>query len=177
MNIFAKEELVLDGFVQAAAPSGTDAYHINGNALHSVLYLPVGTSKCLPLHHERLNKIQEIFSNGGLLFMPRREENGRSENIHHGQKTPPGVTPKLQGHVICEYLLGTSCSCHQSAIICYSKQMPLIPADTTYTICLTMPSPSTNLCDSNEQTNQTPGHSGRAWVKLCLREKIGGHGG
>ena len=60
MNIFAKEELVLvvlDGFVQAAAPSGTDAYHINGNALHMVLYLPVGTSKCLPLHDERLKEI------------------------------------------------------------------------------------------------------------------------
>ena len=36
--------------------------------------------------------------------------------------------------------------------------MPLIPADTTYTRCLTTPSSSTNLCDSNEQTNQTPGH-------------------
>ena len=45
VDIFAKEELVRDGFVQAAAPSGTDAYHINRNALHSVLYLPVGTSK------------------------------------------------------------------------------------------------------------------------------------
>ena len=59
MNIFAKEELVLDGFVQTAAPSGTDAYHTNGNALHSVLYLPVGTSKCLSLHSERLKEIQE----------------------------------------------------------------------------------------------------------------------
>ena len=73
VNIFAKEELVLDGFVQAAAPSGSDAYHINGNALHNVLYLPVGTSKYLPLPDERLKEIQEIFNNGGLLFMPRRE--------------------------------------------------------------------------------------------------------
>ena len=68
MNIFAKEELVLDGFVQAAAPSGTDAYHVNGNALHGVLYLPVGKSKCLPLHDERLKEIQETFQ--GLSFLP-----------------------------------------------------------------------------------------------------------
>ena len=89
VNIFAKEELVLDGFVQAAAPSGTDTYHINGNALHNVLYLPVGTSKCLPLHDERLKETQEIFSNSGLLFMPRREENGR-------QKTFTMVRKRLQ---------------------------------------------------------------------------------
>ena len=54
VNIFAKEELARYGFVQAAAPSGTDAYHINGHALHSVLYLHVGTSKSVPLHDERL---------------------------------------------------------------------------------------------------------------------------
>ena len=41
---------------------------------------------------------------------------------------------------------------------------------------LTMPSPSPNLCDSNEQTNQTPEDRLRAWVKLCLRKKIGGLG-
>ena len=76
-------------------PSGTDAYLINGNALHSVLYLPVGTGKCLPLHDERLKETQEKISNG-------------------------------------------------------------VPADTTHTRFLTMPSPSPNLCDSNEQTNQTP---------------------
>ena len=64
-DIFAKEELVRYGFVQAAAPSGTDAYHINRNALHIVLYLPVGTSKCLPLHDERLKEIQETFSMTG----------------------------------------------------------------------------------------------------------------
>ena len=53
-------------------PSGTDAYHINGNALHSVLYLPVGTSKCLPLHDERLKEIQESFSNGSLLLIDEK---------------------------------------------------------------------------------------------------------
>ena len=58
-------------------PSGTDAYHINGNALHSVLYLPVGTSKCLPLHDERLKEIQETFSNGGLLFIDEKSMTGQ----------------------------------------------------------------------------------------------------
>ena len=67
--MFAKEELVLDVFVYAAVPSGTDAYLINGNALHSVLYLPVGTGKCLPLHDERLKETHEKISNGGLLFI------------------------------------------------------------------------------------------------------------
>ena len=38
VDIFAKEELVRDGFVQAAAPSGTDAYHINRNALHTLTF-------------------------------------------------------------------------------------------------------------------------------------------
>ena len=50
-------------------PSGNDAYHINGNALHSVLYLPVDTSKYLPLHDERLKEIQETFSNGTWLTL------------------------------------------------------------------------------------------------------------
>ena len=58
---------------------GTDAYHINGNALHGVLYLPVGTytSKCLPLHDERLKEIQETFSNGGLLFIDEKSMTGQ----------------------------------------------------------------------------------------------------
>ena len=58
-------------------PSGTDAYHINGNALYSVLCLPVGTSKCLPLHDERLKEIQETFSNGGLLFIDEKSMTGQ----------------------------------------------------------------------------------------------------
>ena len=41
---FAKEELGQDGIVRAAAPSGTAAYLINGNTLHILLYLHVGTS-------------------------------------------------------------------------------------------------------------------------------------
>ena len=86
--MFAKEELILDVFVLAAVPSGTDAYLINGNALHSVLYLPVGTSKCLPLHDERLKETQEKISNGGVLFI--------DEKSMTGQKTFTVVRKRLQ---------------------------------------------------------------------------------
>ena len=69
-------------------PYGTDEYHINGNALHSALYLPVGTSKCLPLRDERLKEIQDTFSNGGLLFI--------YEKSMAGQKTFTIVSKRLQ---------------------------------------------------------------------------------
>ena len=69
-------------------PSGTDAYLINGNALHSVLYLPVGTSKCLSLDDERLKETQEQISNGGLLFI--------DEKSMTGQKTFTVVRKRLQ---------------------------------------------------------------------------------
>ena len=69
-------------------PSGTDAYLINGNALHSVLYLPVGTGKCLPLHDERLKETQEKISNGGLLFI--------DEKSMTGEKTFTVVRKRLQ---------------------------------------------------------------------------------
>ena len=68
--------------------SGTDAYLINENALHSVLYLPVVTSKCLPLHDERLKETQEKISNGGLLFL--------DEKSMTGQKTFTVVRKRLQ---------------------------------------------------------------------------------
>ena len=43
---FATEELGRDGIVRAAAPADTAAYLINEYTLHSILYFPVGTSKC-----------------------------------------------------------------------------------------------------------------------------------
>ena len=64
------------------------AYLINGNALHSVLYLPVGTSKYLPLHDDRLKETQEKISNGGLLFI--------DEKSMTGQKTFTVVRKRLQ---------------------------------------------------------------------------------
>ena len=62
MKIFAKEELGRDGIVRAATPPDTAAYLINGNSLHSLLYLPVDMSKCLPLHCGRLKGINGTFS-------------------------------------------------------------------------------------------------------------------
>ncbi len=66
---FAREELGRDGFVQAAAPFDTAAYFINGMTLHSVLCLPVGTSKYLPMPGETLKCRRDTFSNVGVLFI------------------------------------------------------------------------------------------------------------
>ena len=72
MNIFAKEERGRDGFVQSVAPSVTAAYFINGNALNSILDLPISTSKCFPLPGERLKGMQDTFSNVGLVFLDEK---------------------------------------------------------------------------------------------------------
>ena len=45
------------GFITAAAPSGTAAYLIGGETLHSLLYLPVGKLKFEPLEGARLQEI------------------------------------------------------------------------------------------------------------------------
>ena len=134
VDIFSKEELVRYGFVQAAAPSTTDAYHINRNAVHSVLYLPVGTSKCLPLHDERLKEIQETFSMTG-----QKTFTMVSKRL---QETRPHYKDKSSHLGIFRWSSwGTSSSCHQSAILLYDNAITL------------------NLCDSNEKTDQTPGPS------------------
>ena len=88
MKRSVKEELGRDGFVQAAAPPGTAAYLINGNTLHSLLYLPVCTSKFLPLHRERLKGMQDTFTNVGILFI--------DEKSMIGQKTFTMVSKRLQ---------------------------------------------------------------------------------
>ena len=155
------------------------AYLINGKTLHSLLYLSVGTSKFYAIAwgetEGHAGYIQQR-----LHTLHRWEEHGRSENIHHDQQTPPGGTPTLQGQAIWKSrwsYWGTSSSCHQSVIIRYSRQMPSIPADTTYTSFLTRPSPSPNLYDSKEQTKQTSWHNWRDWVTVCSRKRTGGAGG
>ena len=83
-------------------PSGTDAYHINVNALHSVLYLPVGTSKCLPLHDERLKEIQETFSNGGLFLIDEKSMTGQETFTvvrKRLQETRPNYKDKSFGNI------------------------------------------------------------------------------
>ena len=110
VDIFAKEELVRDGFVQAAAPSGTDVYHININALHSVLYLLVGTSKCLPLHGERLKEIQETFSMTGQKTFTMVSRRLRETRPHYKDKSFGNISVVLMGDVkqlppICDSLI------------------------------------------------------------------------
>ena len=101
MKIFAKEELGRDGFVQAAAPSGTAAYLINGKTL----LITVGTSNVLPFHGERLKGMQDTLNNVGIFFIDEKSMVGQ-KNIHHGQQTPPVSTPTLQGQSIWKSLGG-----------------------------------------------------------------------
>ena len=118
--------------------------------------------------------MQDAFSNIGILFLHRREEHGRSENIYHGQQTPPGGTSTLQRQAIWKYIGGplgglqsAATSLRFAAIVlsCLgsSRQMPLIPADTTDTSFFDEDVTFTELCDSKEQTKQTSGPNLRAW--------------
>ena len=62
----------------------------------------------------------------------RWEEHGRSENAHHGQQMPPRSTlTHKDRHFgnISVVLLGDFSSCHQSGILRYSRQIPLILED------------------------------------------------
>ena len=65
------------GFVTAAAPSGTAAYLIGGETLHSLLYLPVGKSKLDPLQGDRLQALQERFENVGILVIDEKSMIGQ----------------------------------------------------------------------------------------------------
>ena len=147
VDIFSKEELVRDGFVQAAAPSGIDAYHININALHSVLYLPVGTSKCLPLHDERLNEIQETFSMTGKKTFTMVSKRLQETRPHYKDKSFGNISVLLMGDVkqlppICDSLIFNANAVDPSGYNLYQLFDNAI---------------TPNLCDSNEQTDQTPG--------------------
>ena len=144
VDIFAKEELVRDGFVQATAPSGTDAYR---NALHSVLYLPVGTSKCLPLHDERLKEIQEIFSVTGQKTSTMVSKRLQETRPHYKDKSFGNISVVLMGAFkqlpsICDSLIFNANAVDPSGYNLYQIFDNAI---------------TPNLCDSNEQTDQTPG--------------------
>ena len=98
--------------------------------LHSLLYLPVGTNKWLPLHGERLEGVQDTFSNDSVLFIEKSMVaqtiftmiSKRLQEAHPHYKDKPFRN-------ISVVLLGASNSCHQSAILRYPSQVPLIPAD------------------------------------------------
>ena len=149
VDIFAKEELVRDGFVQAAAPSGTDAYHINRNALHRVLYLPVGRSKCLPLHDERLKEIQETFSMTGQKTFTMVSKRLQETRQHYKDKSFRNSSVVLMEDVkqlppICDSLIFNANAVDPSGYNLYQLFDNAI---------------TPNLCDSNEQTDQTAGPS------------------
>ena len=142
----SNEELDEDGFVQAATPFATAAGLINRKTQHSLLHLPVGTSKCLPLHGERLKGVQDTFS----VEKYSQYSANPSRKQAHTTRTNHLEISHWSSWV-------TSSSCRQPAILRCSRQMLLIPADTTYTSFLTKPPPSPNLCDSKEQTKQNAG--------------------
>ena len=76
-------------FVLAAATSAKAAYLINGKTLLNLPYLPVGTSKILPLQGEMLNGMHDTFSNVDILF--------KHEKSIVGQKIFTMVSKRLQG--------------------------------------------------------------------------------
>ena len=84
--------------------------HTTSTEMHSVLYVPVGTIKCLPLHDERLKEIQETFSNGGLLFIHEKSMAGQKTFTmaskrpqkalpHHKDKSFGNISVVLMGDV------------------------------------------------------------------------------
>ena len=64
-------------FVKSAAPSGTAAYLVNGETLHSLLYLPIGKTKLEPLQGERLADVQRRFLNVGVLIIDEKSMVGQ----------------------------------------------------------------------------------------------------
>ena len=64
-------------FVKSAAPSGTAAFLIGGETLHSLLYLPIGRAKLEPLQGERLAEIQRRFHKVGVLIIDEKSMIGQ----------------------------------------------------------------------------------------------------
>ena len=64
-------------FIKRAAPSGTAAFLIGGETLHSLLCLPIGTAKLEPLGGERLMELQRKFEHVGLLMVDEKSMIGQ----------------------------------------------------------------------------------------------------
>ena len=80
LNAVRQEATVTIGsqFVTTAAPSGTAAFLIGGETLHSLLYLPLGTGKLEPLpESERLMELQRKFEHVGLLVIDEKSMMGQ----------------------------------------------------------------------------------------------------
>ena len=84
MNIvkeYAKQELG-PNFIKAAAPSGTAAFLIGGETLHGMLSLPVGKAKLEPLQGERLQALQNKFSETGIIMIDEKSMVGQKLLYH-----------------------------------------------------------------------------------------------
>ena len=76
---FVRTVLHLDSaFITAAAPSGTAAYLIGGETLHSLLYLPVGQTKLEKLQGDRLKDLQLRFKEVGILVIDEKSMIGQN---------------------------------------------------------------------------------------------------
>jgi hypothetical protein len=64
-------------FVKTAAPSGTAAFLIAGETLHSLFYLPIGTAKLEPLQGDRLVELQKRFEKVGILIIDEKSMIGQ----------------------------------------------------------------------------------------------------
>ena len=71
------KNIVGSDFITAAAPSGTAAYLIGGETLHSLLYLPVGRTTLEPLQGDRLQDLQNKFSGVGILVIDEKSKIGQ----------------------------------------------------------------------------------------------------
>jgi hypothetical protein len=65
-------------FVIAAAPSGTAAFLIRGETLHSLLYLPIGKGVLEPLKGDRLAELQKRFLKVGVLIIDEKSMIGQT---------------------------------------------------------------------------------------------------
>ena len=64
-------------FIRRAAPSGTAAFLIGGETLHSLLCLPIGNTKLELLGGERLMQLQEKFKDVGILMIDEKSMMGQ----------------------------------------------------------------------------------------------------
>jgi hypothetical protein len=84
-------------FVKTAAPSGTAAFLIGGETLHSLLYLPLGSGKLEPLAGERLMELQRKFENVGLLVIDEKSMMGQEMFWMIGERLKQ-ARPQQQDH-------------------------------------------------------------------------------
>ena len=124
------------------------------------------TSKFLPLQGDKLKDIQDTFNNVDIRFIDEKSmvvQNIFAMVSKSLLEARPHYNDKPFGNILVILLGDFNRYCIVWSCIGSSSQMPLIPSDITFASFLTRPSPSPNLCDSNEHTKQTSGPNLRAW--------------